>query len=243
MPLRLLPFAITDGPANMAADEALLASAEAGRASLRFYGWTEATLSLGYFQPSGPARCRPALASLPWVRRPSGGAALVHHLEVTYALALPAGRDWQPAGLPWIGRMHEVLQIALADLDIATDLVGASAEQKLDDVLCFLHHTPGDLLLGKHKVAGSAQRKRHGALLQHGSVLLAQSPHTPELPGIAELAGRPVTPEAFIVAAARAFCRATGWGLEPGDWTEAERRDAGELVRTRYIAPRWNEKR
>src|SRR5829696_8825707 len=111
--IRLLPWMTTDGPWNMAADEALLASAAAGVASLRFYGWTEPTLSLGYFQPHAPARSLPALASLAWVRRPSGGLALVHHHEVTYALALPPGAAWQPAGQSWLIRMHEVIHEAL----------------------------------------------------------------------------------------------------------------------------------
>src|SRR6266567_4064320 len=97
--IRLLPFADADGPTNMAADEALLESAsERGVASLRFYTWSEPTLSLGYFQPSA----RPlAVRSLPWLRRSSGGAAIVHHHELTYALALPAGKDWHSRE-PWI---------------------------------------------------------------------------------------------------------------------------------------------
>ena len=49
--LRLLPYEIGDGPTEMAADEIMLRSAAMGQASLRFYGWTTATLSLGYFQP------------------------------------------------------------------------------------------------------------------------------------------------------------------------------------------------
>src|SRR5437899_518235 len=92
---RLLPFHIAAGPWQMAADEVLLESAVRGLASLRFYGWPAATLSLGYFQPAAVRRADPTLSALPWVRRPSGGSALVHHHEITYALALPAGAPWQ----------------------------------------------------------------------------------------------------------------------------------------------------
>src|SRR5262245_51580642 len=102
---RLLPYAIADGPHNMAADEVLLEAAIAGVASLRFYGWSEATVSLGYFQPECRRLDDERLARLPFVRRPSGGDALVHHHEVTYALALPPGRPWH-AGEPWPRRMH-----------------------------------------------------------------------------------------------------------------------------------------
>src|SRR5262245_5973553 len=107
--LRLLPHETAAGAWQMAADDALLAAAAAGTASLRFYRWTTATLSLGYFQPSGPARAFAGLGGLDWVRRPTGGAALVHHHEVTYALALPPGRDWQPPGASWISRFHQLL--------------------------------------------------------------------------------------------------------------------------------------
>src|SRR5262245_36618496 len=101
----------------MAADEALLETALAGRASLRFYGWDRATVSLGYFQPERLRHEDPRLVSLPSVRRPSGGAMLVHHHEVTYVLTLPPGPLWQTghAAQDWLRRMHEVIAAALAD--------------------------------------------------------------------------------------------------------------------------------
>ncbi len=102
--VRLLPFATADGPHNMAADESLLEAAIAGAASLRFYGWSVPTLSLGYFQPQSVRLADSRLTGLPWVRRPTGGAALVHHHELTYAVALPAGRPWQaPVNRGWRG--------------------------------------------------------------------------------------------------------------------------------------------
>src|SRR4051812_49790187 len=100
----------------MAADEAMLEAAAAGAASLRFYAWEPATLSLGYFQPEAVRHTDARLAALPFVRRPSGGATLVHDHELTYALALPPGPPWQPPGSPaaaWLGRMHAVLATAL----------------------------------------------------------------------------------------------------------------------------------
>jgi lipoate-protein ligase A len=238
---RLLPAAVAPGPWNMAADDALLESAAAGVASLRFYGWTEPTLSLGYFQPSGPARAYPGLAGLARVRRPTGGAALVHHRELTYALALPPGGAWQSAGTSWLVRMHAVLQSALARLGVVTRL--CEREEKFGDVLCFLHHTPGDLLVEGHKVVGSAQRKMRGALLQHGGILLARSPHTPALPGIAELSGRSLSPEDVQAAVVTALGEATGWRIQASEWTEAEEAVREERIGSRYTRAAWNEKR
>jgi lipoate-protein ligase A len=238
--VRLLPFAAGDGPSNMAADEVLLASAVDGVASIRYYTWSVATLSLGYFQPARPARAQPELSSLPWVRRPSGGAALVHHHELTYALALPAEPAWQGSAANWICFFHEIVRSVLAGLAIETHL--CCQESRHGEVLCFLHHTPGDLLLGSHKIVGSAQRKRRGALLQHGGILLAQSPFTPPLPGISELTGVRIEPSSLQNGLVAEVRRATGWHVEPDDWTEGERRLTKSFV-MRYRSSEWNARR
>jgi lipoate-protein ligase A len=235
---RLLPPAEADGPWHMAADQALLeTAAEAGTASLRFYTWPRATLSLGYFQPEAVRYADARLAALPWVRRPSGGEALAHDREVTYALALPPGAPWQRRGESWLWRMHGVIAEALADLGVAAR--PCAEERRLGEVLCFLHHTPADLLVGGAKVVGSAQRKQRGALIQHGGILLAASPAAPQLPGIAELTGRSLSAQEVAAAAAGRFGRATGMAVEPGDWSDAERRRIAELVATRYTQPAW----
>ncbi len=241
--VRLLPFAVAAATANMAADEALLESAAAGVASFRLYGWTAPTLSLGYFQASGPARAEPRLAALPWVRRASGGAALVHHHEITYALALPPGPPWQPRCASWLERVHAVLRDALAACGVKSRLCPPQEACKRGDILCFLHHTPDDLLVGPVKVAGSAQRKQRGALLQHGGLLLAGSPVTPELPGIAEVAGVPLPADAVCAAILDHLARRTGWRLVPAGWTDAEVRRRSDLEESKYARPGWNEKR
>src|SRR3954463_11486888 len=95
--LRLLPERIDDGPTCMALDEALLEAA--GGPTLRLYGWSEATLSLGYFQDHATvmAAAAPARAPAPpAVRRITGGGAIWHEHEVTYALVGRLGSDGFP---------------------------------------------------------------------------------------------------------------------------------------------------
>jgi lipoate-protein ligase A len=239
----VLPWEIADGPGNMAADEVLLESAAAGVASLRFYGWTQATVSLGYFQEANSRLHHPLLAGLAWVRRPSGGSALVHHHEVTYALALPAGPPWQGRAGECVVCVHAVLVAALGKLGVAVRSCGPGETRKLDPVLCFLHHTAGDLLIGPHKVVGSAQRKRRGAVMQHGGILLATSPHTPQLPGIAELTGRRLEPRELAQAVVAELAAATGWLLVAGGWGVDERNQIDRIATEKYANPRWNEKR
>lgn len=239
--LRLLPFADADGATHMADDEAMLESAAAGVASLRFYTWDEPTVSLGYFQPAASRGA--ALGPLPWVRRATGGAAIVHHNELTYALALPAGKTWQGTE-SWVCRFHHVVHAVLTDHGIDSHAVVCGEEQKLGPVVCFLHQTPGDLLVNGSKVAGSAQRKMRGALLQHGSILLSRSEHAPTLPGINDAAGKELfTPKALASAVMDRLANATGWVIERGEWTDQERFRAGVIWAEKYANAAWNEKR
>jgi lipoate-protein ligase A len=239
---RLLPYAVADGPHNMAADEVLLESALAGVASLRFYGWAAATVSLGYFQPERVRREDERLAGLPFVRRPSGGGTLVHHHEVTYSFGLPVGPPWQ-TGAPWLTRMHELIAAALAGLGVAARPHVPADEPPFRGFLCFQHFTAGDLLLGPGKVVGSAQRRHRGALMQHGSVLLAASPCAPMLPGVRELIGRGLGVAETVAAVEREWVRGTGLSLEPGDWTGAEQRRVAELAAGKYGRDEWKRKR
>ena len=240
---RLLPFHVALGAWNMAADESMLEAAALGVASFRLYGWSQPTLSLGYFQQHEKCRADPLLHQLPWVRRPTGGEALVHHHEVTYALALPAGIPWQRHGQSWMRRMHIVLTETLHGLGVSAHPCGDEEEKKLGEVLCFLHHTPGDLLLDDAKVLGSAQRKQRGALLQHGSILLAASPFAPRLLGIRDLTGVTISSEALIPAVIDQLTHDTGWTLASGDWHDAEQRRIDELVSGKYAQQAWNCKR
>lgn len=243
--IRLLPFADADGPTNMAADEAVLETASAaGVASLRFYTWSEPTLSLGYFQPKTVRHAVPKLDGLVWVRRSTGGAAIVHHRELTYALALPAGWGWQPKGQSWVCCIHHALGAVLAAVGVDSHVVVCGEEKKLGDVLCFLHQTPGDLLVGGSKVAGSAQRRWKGALLQHGSLLLRRSEFAPMLGGMCDLAGHDLfTPEALAERLAARLATDTGWPVERGDWSAAELARVPKIRAEKYAHPDWNGKR
>jgi lipoyl(octanoyl) transferase len=242
---RLLPWSALDGPTNMAADEALVQiAAETGVASLRFYGWSPPTLSLGYFQRAAERLRDPRLAELPWVRRPSGGSALVHHHEITYALAVPPGPAWR-AGGPWMLRMHAVIVRALGDLGVAGHLAIATAADaaRHGDFLCFQHIAPGDVVCDGKKVVGSAQRKFSRALMQHGSILLEQSEHTPLLPGLREITSLAAPVDEVRTALTAAFAQETGWQLLRCDWTDAERRATRTLTDEKYGRPDWNERR
>ena len=241
--VRLLPWDTRDGPHNMAADEAMLHSAAAAHiASLRFYGWTPATLSLGYFQSASARLTNPLHAALPWVRRPTGGATLVHDCEATYALALPPGPPWH-AVEPWMPRTHRIIAEALTTLGVPKRLALVEKPNRPGNVLCFQQHTPGDLVCDSAKIVGSAQRKHRRALLQHGGILLAQSRYTPQLPGLRELTGTTLSAPDVEAAIVAAFETVTGWTVTRGDWTKEERQQIDTLASEKYGTATWNEKR
>jgi len=226
----------------MAADEVMLEAAVAGGAALRFYAWSEATVSLGYFQPAAARLQQPVHAGLPFVRRPSGGAALLHDRELTYCLALPAGARWRGQA-SWLCRMHAIIGAALDGLGIPARAACAEAPVGFTGFLCFAHQTPGDLLLGGSKIVGSAQRRQRGAIMQHGGILLGTSRLEPALPGIDELSGRTLSADDVREAVVRALLRDTGWTVTSMAWTREEQARIAELIAAKYAQSWWNAKR
>ena len=175
----------------MAVDEALLHSAlQGGLPSLRFYRWSQPTLSLGYFQHYTDRGLHPPSYDCRVVRRASGGGAILHDHELTYSLTLPVDDRWSARATDLYQQVHSALVWALAAWGVDAYLRGkhnvASPEKPF---LCFLRQAAGDVVLQGRKIAGSAQRRVQGAVLQHGSLLLRTSHCAPELPGLEELTG------------------------------------------------------
>jgi lipoyl(octanoyl) transferase len=245
-PLRVLPFQIASGTEQMARDEAMLQSAaDRGIASLRFYQWSEPTLSLGYFQPEEIRQTHERIQTLAWVRRASGGATILHHTphEWTYSFAIPAEAGWPVDRGNAICEFHYIIRDALKLQGISTQVVVCGEEKKLGDCLCFLHHTPGDLALNGSKVVGSAQRKLRGAVLQHGTILLSGSPYTPELPGILELTGKHVDTHELGRELVQCFAHTLKTDARTSDWDHEEIAMARQIDREKYQSAEWNHRR
>lgn len=162
---------------NMALDQALLdLAAGEGRAFLRLYRWEPAGLSLGRNEPALRRYDRAAIArlGLPVVRRPTGGRAVWHAEELTYAVATPEA-TFGSLRVAY-HQIHEMLATALRTLGVHATLAGAPARASgVDAGACFASPAGGEVLVGGRKLVGSAQVRERGALLQHGSVLLAGS--------------------------------------------------------------------
>ena len=172
---------------NMAVDEVLLQSAIDGIATLRWYQWWEPTVSLGYFQREEDVLRDVRLKMLPRVRRLSGGGTLVHDHELTYSLALPGSQRVIERPVELYRLVHSSFVDVFRRRGVELTQRGFTVKRSAEPVLCFAREDEHDLILKGHKVLGSAQRRRRGAILQHGGLLLRASSITPELVGIGDL--------------------------------------------------------
>ena len=164
-----------EGDVLMATDAALLERAARGEqgALLRFYEWVCPTVSLGFHQ-SDEVLDREAMQreGIPWVRRPTGGAAVLHSEELTYCLILPPNHPFQRARSA-LQHTGQALAQGLCALGIAAELAvrGHPWENLPDRTSCFIRTSRWEVCVQGKKIVGSAQRLLNGALLQHGSIL------------------------------------------------------------------------
>ncbi|MGE5091814.1 MAG: biotin/lipoate A/B protein ligase family protein, partial [Bacillota bacterium] len=161
------------GPANMAVDQALLELAgEEGLAALRVYRWEPHTLSFGRNEPATRRYDRAAIRreGIPTVRRPTGGRAVWHARELTYAVSAPTARFGAlPAAYQAI---HRTIAQGLGALGADARLAEEGGVAGLDAGACFASPVGGEVMVRGRKVVGSAQIRLGDGMLQHGSILL-----------------------------------------------------------------------
>jgi lipoyl(octanoyl) transferase len=217
------------GEENMRRDLALLDTCVRGDipGAVRLYGFAPACLSLGRMQPLDDvdlAAC--ARDGVDVVRRPSGGRAVLHDQEVTYSVVC---RSTDPVFggrvLESCSRIHQAIAAGLEVLGVRTLPRAMPADVRRDAresaavADCFARPAAHELLdESGHKLVGSAQARRAGALLQHGSVLLeppraaaylraGEMSLVPAGAGVRELLGRQVSREELVEALATGFTR------------------------------------
>src|SRR5579875_2954295 len=151
----------------MAVDEAVATAVGAGESppTLRLYAWRPAAVSIGYFQRLASeldlAACREL--GLDWVRRPTGGRAVLHAAELTYAVAAV-----EPgAVLDVYARWSRGLIAGVRRLGAAAEWI---APRRGRSAACFDAGSAYEVAVGGRKLIGSAQVRRWGAVLQHGSL-------------------------------------------------------------------------
>ncbi len=238
---------------QMALDTALLARAErSGEGFVRLYRWEPWCLSFGRHEPALRRYDREAITrvGLDTVRRPTGGRAVWHARELTYAVAAPS--DWFGSLAESYRIIHATFAAALATLGVQATLAAPGRTVGLGAGACFASAAGGELLVGGRKLLGSAQLRQGSAFLQHGSLLLeddqrlvARVTRGELSPGeeitLGEAAGRRVP---FEEVAAAIVAQLRSWD---GDWRDGTATmDVAPLVNaeaSRFRDPEWTWRR
>ena len=254
---------------NMALDETLLLRHEAGGTppTLRVYGWSTPTLSLGYAQKAcqavNLAACQQYGVAV--VRRPTGGRAVLHDNEVTYSVVLPTTLSYGPDTLTeHYRRIGLALATALQGLGLAVHLErsrrSAQPRRAADSPACFAAIARYELSVAGKKIVGSAQKRLQHTLLQHGSMPLqmerqrlfqclqvppehryafVQEAYT-TMTAINEIAPTPVTASMLHEALRQGFGDIFGVDIVAAPLLPEEERLAYELHTTKYASVVWN---
>ncbi len=178
---RYIEDGLCDGRWNMAVDQALLRSCERGNTppTLRLYGWESPVLTVGYSQNLEREVDLEQCREIPCVRRPTGGRALLHHRELTYSLVAPVDHPRFSGGLKQtFSAISQALLLGLRKLGI--DQARINDQKKIQPAgkrspACFASLNHCEITVQNRKLIGSAQRRTHGAFLQHGSIPIEAS--------------------------------------------------------------------
>ncbi len=130
IPCRVLPFVDAPGPRQMALDHALLDSVDRDPtfAVFRTYSWSEPTLSLGYFQPIAEAEREGRFAEVAIVRRLTGGGAIWHDRDLTYALIVPRSLELAHRASDLYRAVHGAIADSLARLGVPVQARGKESQ-------------------------------------------------------------------------------------------------------------------
>jgi lipoate-protein ligase A len=277
---RLIKSGFATGATNMAVDEAVAAAVAAGEQppTLRFYGWEPPAVSLGYHQQLDEGIDRAAVAERGYdiVRRPTGGRAILHADELTYSFCILQNQI--KGGQSTMKSYREISRGIIAGLE----LLGAAVSMGADEdgpgpnfsgqdtyategadaakPICFAKTARCDLQAAGRKVVGSAQVRRDGGILQHGSIPITidLEDQVAVMPGsdgrmarqvlagaamsVSELLGREIAYEELRDAIVMGFAATFGVELAECDLSAAEADEARRLHDERYATDAWNER-
>lgn len=276
---RFIKSGAMDPAWNMAIDEAIMNAVSEGKAppTLRFYSWQPATLSIGYFQKAEDEIDLQKVEEkgIGFVRRPTGGRAVLHDQELTYSMILPETYPDMPSSVTESYRvLSNGLLYGFRQLGLQADMVTLADEEEkakfasAGSAACFDSPSWYELVVEGRKVAGSAQVRQKGVILQHGSILLdmdvdllfellcypnerlrerLKASFRKKAVAINDikrsLGQAPATLEETERAFALGIPEGLGIELEVGELSEYEQAEARRLVEEKYGNREWNLRR
>jgi len=245
MTWRFLDSGPASGPRQMAIDDALLSLCGQGHSppTLRLFSFRPPCLSLGRFQPAQALHGRPH--GLQVVRRPTGGSAVLHRGDICYSVVAPADHPLVSGSIRQsYQKIARALANGLAILGLPPLRPAFAGSRPPRTGWCFDAVAPYELTFNGAKLVGSAQVRRHGALLQQGSIRLAPSTGSGQAsdgrgPSIEEVLGRRLQRREVAQALVEGFARAWGVDFRPGRLSAEEEELAQRLEEQRYADTAW----
>lgn len=260
---------------NMALDEVLLEWHSKGKIppTIRFYGWNPATLSIGYFQKVEKEINLEAVKKyqLGFVRRPTGGRGVLHDKELTYSVIVSEEHPEMPRTVTEAYRViSEGILQGFKNLGLdAYFAIPRTNEEKQGlksprSAVCFDAPSWYELVVEGRKVAGSAQTRQKGVILQHGSILLdldedllfdlfkypndrvrerMQRAFKNKAVATNTLREKPVTIEEAKKAFKEGFEKGLNIELAPYELTSEELEYVEQIAKEKYESEEWNFKR
>jgi len=239
----------------MALDHALAACLSEGEGVVRLYGWERPTISLGRNEPAAGLYSVDATGTdgIDFVRRPTGGRAVLHDRDLTYAVVAPL-RAWGGARAAYAA-INEALAEALQALGAPVGLAQGHGALRPDAGPCFQAPAVGEVVAWGRKLVGSAQARLEGVLLQHGSILLAGDQSRLERLGgesgaegegsttLRALVGPNVSTDDVSEAVEVSFRVAFRGSWAAGGYTASEIEAADRLENDRYAHDAWTWRR
>jgi lipoate-protein ligase A len=244
----------------MAMDEFLYQrAAESTRTFLRFYQWERPTASLGYSQEADKVVDAAFCAShgVDIVRRLTGGKLVLHHREVTYALASSDAAVFTETLRGSYRLISQALIRGLSLMGIAARLAEAPPPAYAKGTMpCFAFAARDEISVEGRKIIGSAQKRMGSVFLQHGSIPLAKDDDllasvsrpgemagSPGMTSLSEALGRPVDFDAAVGPLVQGFADLFGVDFEPCTLTPADREAVEALRISRYGSDAWTFRR
>jgi lipoate-protein ligase A len=172
----LIDTGFNDPYFNMAYDESLMNCVDdQNTVFLRFFNFSPISVSLGYHQKAGDWLGELEDKGIKWVRRRTGGRAVVHSFDCTYSMVFHRNNPLIGGNvIESYGKISFVFKKAFELLGIETTIKrGASIiEKKLNSKMCFSSISLADLCWEKRKIIGSAQYREKDLVLQQGTIML-----------------------------------------------------------------------
>jgi lipoate-protein ligase A len=266
---RLIKDTAHDGAWNMAVDEAIreFTAKHIVHPTLRLYSWEPYTLSLGRAQPVADADTD-KINTRKWglVRRPTGGRAILHADELTYAVCAPEDDEIVHGGvLESYRKISRGLLEALAFLGITADSLPKSnrLSERNPNPVCFQDPSDYEITFGGMKIIGSAQARRNQGILQHGAIplfgdisritqvlsfsekgsrVIAAANLKERAATLTDIIGKKVSRESVSKAIELGFSKAHQIEWMEGSLTIGETKLAQELFKNKYANSVWTYK-